>query len=512
MVLEFSEPLDINSTRVRLFDSQDQLINNGPGAIDPNSPKTWRLTLGKLPTGSYIAVWRARSALDGHVTEGIVPFGIGVSPAGSRIPPREAPNPLTESPTPLEVAARWLSLVTSLLAFGGLPFAVFVWRSESEALTDSLRKVTLLGSFSFIVANTFFLLTQAASAADVSIWHAFGVPLVSILTSYSGWMLIGRNIFTLIALGLIWTLPIQKWWMALLPASVALLTFSLTAHGAAEPQGAVVAVAADFLHVAATVIWLGSLLPLLIAIQAVRRTPDQALPLAILIPRFSIVALVCVGVLSLTGLYSYFLHINQLDLLTLTTYGRVLIVKSALFAVLFLLGAVNLLILSPRLRTRGNELVRAFSRTVRTELLVGALLLLAVGVMTSVAPSQAAWEALQLSRKDITQKSVTVNNVGLSLYVAPARVGDNEFVVDVVDLRPGAQAIPAEVLLRLSNPTHDTNPLQIETQTSDGLRYTARGSYITLHGTWEIEIILRRSGFNDVRIQLELDFNEAAAL
>src|SRR5262249_17770320 len=132
---------------------------------------------------------------------------------------------------------------------------------------------------------------------------------------------------------------------------------------------------------------------LVIAIRAARRTPEQALPLAILIPRFSWLAFPCVVVLALSGLYSYLLHIGALDLLEATTYGRALLIKLALFGLLFALGAVNLGLLSPRLRRSGNQLARAFGRSVRAELVAGVVLLLAVGVMTSVAPSKTAWEA-----------------------------------------------------------------------------------------------------------------------
>src|SRR6185369_17024010 len=113
--------------------------------------------------------------------------------------------------------------------------------------------------------------------------------------------------------------------------------------------------------------------------------------------------------------------------------------KLGLFGALLLLGGLNLFVLSRRLRVRTNDerrttnderrttnderrtmrsrlssivrrqkadripdattiepsVARGFGRSVRWELLAGALLLLAVGAMTSVAPSQTAWEAHQ---------------------------------------------------------------------------------------------------------------------
>src|SRR5690348_9858433 len=79
LVLEFSEGLDPAFSRVQLYNSKNQVINPGPGTIDPATPTIMRLALGDLPKDSYTALWRSRSAADGHVTEGGVPFGVGVA-------------------------------------------------------------------------------------------------------------------------------------------------------------------------------------------------------------------------------------------------------------------------------------------------------------------------------------------------------------------------------------------------------------------------------------------------
>ena len=79
------------------------------------------------------------------------------------------------------------------------------------------------------------------------------------------------------------------------------------------------------------------------------------------------------------------------------------------------------------------------------ERLLVVVLLLAVGAMTSVAPSKTAWEAHE--QQGIAQ-SATVGDVSLTLRIAPAQIGDNEFAIDVADARPGAATAPTRVLLR----------------------------------------------------------------
>jgi len=552
LVLEFSEELDPAFSRVQLYNSKNQVINPGPGEVDPAAPTIMRLTLGQLPKDSYTALWRSRSAADGHVTEGSVPFGVGVAAtATSLIPALGAPDPATEVPPPLDAAVRWLNLLAAALAFGGLPFGLLVWRpayqrvtkderpktkdaseageafldpsslvdgpwsAADDAMTRALRRLIVLGGALFLLANVLFLLTQAATAAGVPLAQALGAPVLGLLGSRTGQLILARGGLTLLIIPLAWRLPpagrgaAWPWWIALALAITSVLTFSLNAHGAAEQQGAALAIALDCLHVAAMIAWLGGLIPLLLAIRAARRAPEQALPLAILIPRFSRLAAACVALLTLTGIYSYFLHINRLDLLAATSYGRALLVKVGLFGLLFLLGAVNLGLLSPRLKRAGNRLARAFGRSVRAELLAGALLLLAVGAMTSVAPSKTAWEAHE--RLGLSQ-AASDGNVDLVLRVAPAQIGDNEWAVDVMDKRPGAQAAPAKVLLRFDMLGMAMGKLQADTQTTDKERYIARGSFTSMGGRWHVEVVLRRAGFDDVTHTFQFDIVRAAAL
>jgi copper transport protein len=129
IVLVFSEELDPSFSRVQLYNSQNQIVNPGPGVVDPASPLIMRLALGDLPKDSYTAIWRSRSAADGHITEGGVPFGIGVAATtASLIPAPGTPDPALETPPLWDSAARWLMLVMLALAFGGLPFGLLVWR------------------------------------------------------------------------------------------------------------------------------------------------------------------------------------------------------------------------------------------------------------------------------------------------------------------------------------------------------------------------------------------------
>jgi copper transport protein len=545
LMLEFSEELDPAFSQAQLFDSRNQLVEPGPGAFDPATPRVLRLILPDLPKGSYTALWRVRSAADGHITQGSLPFGVGVAPTSTAlIPPPGAPDPATLPPPALDTVARWLNLVAAALALGGLPFGLLVWRpafrrwtmgdrrpttdehnvalqwsvvggrwSESDDLiTRFIQRMTVLGGLLFVLTNLFFLVTQAAAAANVPLAQAIGAPALQLLSGRSGLLWLARLALTVQIIVLAWRLPpagrgpARLWWALLAVGGVVVLTLSLLSHAAASSDAAI-AVPLDWLHLVAMIAWLGGLIPLSFAINTTARAPDQAMPLALLIPRFSRLTIACVVVLTLTGIYNYALQIGALELLVATTYGRALLIKLGLFGALLLLGGLNLFVLSRRLRAASERVTRAFVHSVRWELIAGALLLLAIGAMTSVAPSKTAWEAHE--QQGIAQ-SATVGDVDLILRIAPAQIGDNEFAVDVADRRPGAAAAPTRVLLRFDMLGMAMGKLETAAQPSGAERYTARGSFTSMGGRWQIEVLLRRAGFDDVRHTFEVDIVRGA--
>src|SRR5687768_17163375 len=103
LTLEFSQELDPAFSQAQLFDSQNQLVEPGPGVVDSATPRMLRLILPDLSQGSYTARWRVRSSIDGHISQGSLPFGVDVAPAGTAlIPPLGTPDPATLPPPPLD--------------------------------------------------------------------------------------------------------------------------------------------------------------------------------------------------------------------------------------------------------------------------------------------------------------------------------------------------------------------------------------------------------------------------
>jgi uncharacterized membrane protein len=236
-------------------------------------------------------------------------------------------------------------------------------------------------------------------------------------------------------------------------------------------------------------VWLGGLLPLLLVLK-------KESSLAILAsPRFSVLALMSVAVLGVTGASNWLEYVQSWKAFISTTYGQGLLLKTIIFGILFCLGTLNLFVFTAGLFEGKSNALRSMMRSIRIEIVLGILLLIFVGIITGVAP---AHDALQARIQQGFIETAKLNDVDLMLRIAPAKIGDNEFRVELNDRRPHAEHVPAEVLLRFTSKIIDMGTQQVETTSADGINFTARGSFFSMNGEWEVEVILRRAGFDDV--------------
>jgi copper transport protein len=160
---------------------------------------------------------------------------------------------------------------------------------------------------------------------------------------------------------------------------------AVTGHANATEELRPLTLASDALHVWAAGTWIGSLGALIWLERSWRRervTPASLLP--DLVPAFSRVALICGGLLVVTGVLAAWVHLSSVGALVETPYGRRLVLKVALAAGVYALGALNWRRLKPRLREPAGQ--EALRRSAVLELVVAQGVLLATAFLIAVSP------------------------------------------------------------------------------------------------------------------------------
>lgn len=185
---------------------------------------------------------------------------------------------------------------------------------------------------------------------------------------------------------------------AILGASV-MAALAWAGHAAATQESARLAhLAGDSIHLLATGVWLGGLLPFFLLLARARRSLDAAWAAVAreATRRFSLLGLIAVTSLVLTGAINGWMLVRDFPPLVGTSYGRLLLLKLGLFLPLVGIAAVNLLRVKPQLLATPtsdadealSHLLRRLRRNVIGEACLGATILLIVGALGVTPPAR----------------------------------------------------------------------------------------------------------------------------
>jgi copper transport protein len=410
VALTFSEAVEPRFAVISITDVKGRQVGQGKPERSPADPRTIQRSVEDLDSGWYLVYWRVISA-DGHPVRGAFTFAVGPGPG----PPKQfaIPSLKETAATPGLVIARWSVFLTMMAAIGLFLFRCVIARPAGATEEDrSLRAVTI-AMFAAIgaalVLVPIYLLLSTAKFSTLSVTDIGGLlPLVRISSFGRGiadlelllalfavaaavavWLdrpdRPRRSIVELLALG-----------AGIACAASLLVVPGLTGH-AAQTSPRSLALALDWTHLAAGSVWLGGLIGLLVLWGAVRRGRRMR-ALAIVVPRFSRVALGAVLALVATGTAQTVEHLPTLSALWDTSYGRAILVKIGLLGGALVLGAINLLVTTPRLSragarddaTAGGSGASLLRRTVSGEVVLVTSTVFAAAVLTSLPPPAAA--------------------------------------------------------------------------------------------------------------------------
>src|SRR5438132_1484997 len=78
VTLYFTERPELQFTSIQVLDGSARQVDRKDLRPDPTDPTILRVSVGALDKGTYTVVWKALSAVDGHVTSGAYAFTVGL--------------------------------------------------------------------------------------------------------------------------------------------------------------------------------------------------------------------------------------------------------------------------------------------------------------------------------------------------------------------------------------------------------------------------------------------------
>ena len=528
VVFEFSEEVETGLGSVDVFDSSGAALETGPATSpsDDRSRVAVDLPAG-LGDGIYTAVYRVVSA-DAHPVSGGFTFIVGEpgavsSPAVADLLEMKEAGPVTDAAFWLVRWLGWLGVagVTGALLcllLLGVPSRAGPGLPATGLLRGTEGPIGLLlaGSAVLVLATSVTSLPlQGATGAGTSFWDAFDRGTVDAVLGTG----FGRaaSLRLLGVLALIPLIAVLLWKghpgdgpdrgrSLVAPgalATLALLLFAagaaVSGHAATQGAGWLVQPAAA-LHAGAMAVWAGGLCAIAFVLPrttAILVAPeDKTAVLTTVLLRFSTVALVCVAVLAATGTVQALAAVEAAADLVDTGWGRALVAKVLLFAVLIGLGAVMRSRVIPALVARRADRSspgapgRSARRVLRADVLLAAAVLALTAVLVTYPPPGSV-------ASGPVSGSIDLAGDRLEYTVEPASVGSNEMHVYLFDGVTGQPVNPLSARVEFSQPEAGIPAFEGEVRRAGPGHFLLPSVTFGVPGDWEARVALRTSRFTE---------------
>jgi copper transport protein len=285
-------------------------------------------------------------------------------------------------------------------------------------------------------------------------------------------------------------------------------SFAFAGHvNASSPRA--LATAAVVVHLLAASAWFGGLVALAAVLSGRRRrsgsagAPGQhggapedgtaALHTAGMVLRFSQLATVAIVAVALGGATLTWVEVRSWRALTTTTYGSLVIAKTAGLVLLAAVAALNHYRLVPALRREVSTASATWAtlrRTLRAEIAILVGVLAVTAVLTGTTPARSA------VTPPLFSSSVELGDGSLYVTVDPPHVGYAAVHLYLLDASGRPAASPDELTATFSLPAAQIGPLDLRPIEAGTGHYQVDGANLPLPGRWQLRVNARRGDFD----------------
>jgi copper transport protein len=573
--ISFSERPDPKVSYIHVEDSAGQRVDKDDFRITGQNDReaTVSLDTDLVKDGVYSVSWSALSLDDGHIAKGAYVVGVG-SLAESTMEPRSTTQQ-TELFSPILAIIKAPIIIGEVIIFGFAFSHLYIWKDLNRVgiasaihllSREKMHAIISASSIVMIVLSTAYILFQAAIITEPN-------------SSYFDYLYV---LFFETSNGIVWTIRIiccivllisvyfysksisnnadigdvsyKKRTLLLFAMLVASGFFmavnSSISHSSAVTSWSQIGIIIDFVHSVIVSMWIGGLafisyvfFPNINNItktiyQKVRGTYKLQTSVELLIlARFSLLATISIGLISITGLFLTWLHISSVDELLTSDYGRTLIVKLSIAIPVILFGGYHqfwINRISKIVRDEKNngqdtnekkkksrlKVPSSLKSTIKIEVILMLFILAAASVLTVTSPSSQDHRSTHADTSDgqiLTTmhgnyiQTFEIQGVPISLHISPFTVGFNNFTVNFLGENQDVSKV-SNVFIEFKKSDLSLNPLNAQLQKSNGTAYSSFGGYLSQQGSWDLKITVQRSGSYDLIYRLGLTLNDSKSV
>ncbi|WP_091301799.1 copper resistance CopC/CopD family protein [Micromonospora halophytica] len=442
------------------------------------------------PRGTYLVSYRVISA-DSHPVSGAFTYSVGApSPPPTDSGSDSRANPVVD--TGVKVA-KYLGYVGLLLVSGAALVLAALW--PQRLARRGPARVLWAGAGLLAAATVAELWLQVPYTAGGGPFDVTGAGFGEVLGSTYGTAHLVR--LGLLAAAAFLLRPLTRGpvgrsdgiILAVLGAA-ALLTWPLSGHAAASPAPAV-SVLVDAVHLGGMAVWLGGLV--MLGGFLLRRADEREL--GAILPIWSRWAALAVAALLLAGTVQALIEVGGLAALLDTTYGRLLLAKIVLFALVVGVAAYSRALVRRRTAAGRPTPVR---RAVWVELAITAVVLGVSATLVQTTPARVA--AADVAGAPGGYFSTTLSSPIYSLQVEldPAERGNNSLHLYAYTKDNRPQPV-AEWKATAALPSAGIEPIEIPLLPLTDNHATGEVSFPAA-GEWQLRLTVRTSDIDQATV------------
>ena len=566
----FSEPIELPYSEISVLGPDGKSVDNKDAHNVDGQTSSISVSLhDNLPSGIYTVSTKVLSAVDGHVVDNSFTFGIatettsgssGEDGDGSSVNQLSGLSGRQSEKDILSIEeslSRFPGYVGQVIAFGVAfaiiwlwkPFNQIPWLSELLApfrnrISSVAMKILIVGASLILVSGFGMIIVQSVSV-DATILEIISTKFGNVWSI----RMFQASALLLLTISIFWR-NIKRGQhastaetSAVLALALSLLvTYSLIAHAAASNLP--FAILADFCHSIVASIWIGGIIFLAFAFVPALASLQtsggiKANVLSILIPRFSTIVVVSLGIILLTGPLLLWTLENDLEITLASLYGRVLLGKLSIGLVMIAIGGYHqfltqkkfgsLLVSTSNIASNstnnrsGSEdspeaqsstqcmkILKRLDKSLKIEAALGFGLLFMVSLMANMAlPSGEFPDYERANAEDITEAGSTAsaspagrvpnekelatvaylaNGNRIQLNIKPFTLGQNTFEVTYYDNNNSVARFINSSTIKLTQVEREIGPIEVDMSNQSPGVFNANTAF-SLAGRWTVQVL-----------------------
>jgi len=531
IITNYSEAVEIGFSELRVYDANGNQIDNKDTSYN-NGETSLIVTTPPLEDGVYTITSKVLSKVDGHLVQAAIVFGVGDVKIDSSLLEKQESSETTFIP---ESIARFPGLVGQTIILGGVIVSITIWSSQQTRFRDVFEDIHIQFKSKFSKIIGYGVIATFASnfiMLGVQTWRLETSPLDVIGTTFGTTWLI-RMIITIIIIG-IWfwiekkrEISIKEQIPLLIASLILIATTTMMGHGASTELEAPLIL--DYAHNLLSSIWIGGVIFFafiaLPTIAKIDNSTKEKITLN-LIPRFSGLFIIAIGILIITGPTLLWFLDDNVSSLTESTYGKLIMLKIGIAISMIAFGASYQLKFLRNMKDYDKlNISKKISKPLKFEAGLGIALLAVVALLVNSSLPAGEIQSADALQGTFGYDSILFSeNAKFDVKVEPAGIGPNTISVIVSSFDDKPLEDISGVKIKVSNPQKNIAPIAAEVtenQQNSVTEYSAETTF-GFAGNWQIELEAQREensnentifnlqikpSLNDIRTEItEYDF------